>query len=65
MERLSIIKGNAFLIVYSVTSRQSLEDLTPIYLKLKEIKGEHISSVPIMLVGNKIDETQVFFLIFV
>lgn len=59
MQRLSILKGNAFVIVYSVTSRQSLEELASILLTLKEIKGEQITTVPIILVGNKIDKLQV------
>ncbi|KAI1727610.1 ras family domain-containing protein [Ditylenchus destructor] len=58
MQRLSISKGHAFVIVYSVTSRQSLEELGPIILTLKEVKGEQIVEVPIMLVGNKKDESQ-------
>lgn len=31
MQRLSISKGHAFILVYSITSRQSLEELKPIY----------------------------------
>lgn len=40
-------------------SKQSLEELGPIILMLKEVKGDAISDVPIMLVGNKKDEEQV------
>uniref|UniRef100_A0A1I8EKB5 Ras family protein n=1 Tax=Wuchereria bancrofti TaxID=6293 RepID=A0A1I8EKB5_WUCBA len=58
MQRLSISKGNAFVLVYSVTSKQSLEELGPILLMLKEVKDESITEVPIMLVGNKKDEDQ-------
>ncbi|VDM98983.1 unnamed protein product [Thelazia callipaeda] len=58
MQRLSISKGNAFVLVYSITSKQSLEELGPIILMMKEVKGESISEVPIMLVGNKKDEDQ-------
>ncbi len=37
---------------------QSLEELKPILLMLKEVKGEAIANgeVPIMLVGNKKDD---------
>uniref|UniRef100_A0A7E5A189 GTP-binding protein Di-Ras2 n=1 Tax=Panagrellus redivivus TaxID=6233 RepID=A0A7E5A189_PANRE len=56
MQRLSVSKGHAFVLVYSVTSRQSLEELGPILLMLKEVKGNEIADVPIVLVGNKKDE---------
>ncbi|XP_051855419.1 GTP-binding protein Di-Ras2-like [Antechinus flavipes] len=57
MQRLSISKGHAFILVYSVTSKQSLEDLLPIYEQIRQIKGD-VQKVPIMLVGNKTDEDQ-------
>ncbi|XP_063056103.1 GTP-binding protein Di-Ras1a [Engraulis encrasicolus] len=55
MQRLSISKGHAFILVYSITSKQSLEELKPIYQQVLAIKG-NVESIPIMLVGNKIDE---------
>ena len=55
MQRLSISKGHAFILVYSITSRQSLEELKPIYSEILEIKGD-VEHIPIMLVGNKCDE---------
>ena len=58
MQRLNIQKGHAFILVYSVTSRQSLEELKPIYKDIVEIKGvNNLSTVPMMLAGNKCDET--------
>uniref|UniRef100_A0A670IWS6 DIRAS family GTPase 2 n=1 Tax=Podarcis muralis TaxID=64176 RepID=A0A670IWS6_PODMU len=57
MQRLSISKGHAFMLVYSVTSRQSIEELQPIYEQICQIKGD-IQKVPIMLVGNKSDDSQ-------
>ncbi|XP_016414692.1 GTP-binding protein Di-Ras1-like [Sinocyclocheilus rhinocerous] len=57
MQRLSISKGHAFILVYSITSRQSLEELKPIYQQVLAIKG-NVENIPIMLVGNKNDETQ-------
>ncbi|XP_060627558.1 GTP-binding protein Di-Ras3 [Anolis sagrei] len=57
MQRLSISKGHAFMLVYSVTSRQSIEELQAIYDQICQIKGD-IQKVPIMLVGNKSDDTQ-------
>ncbi|XP_017513643.1 GTP-binding protein Di-Ras2 [Manis pentadactyla] len=56
MQRLSISKGHAFILVYSITSRQSLEELKPIYEQICEIKGD-VESIPMMLVGNKCDES--------
>ncbi|XP_071494377.1 GTP-binding protein Di-Ras2-like isoform X1 [Diadema antillarum] len=55
MQRLSISKGHAFILVYSITSRQSLEELKPIYDVIREIKGD-VDGIPIMLVGNKCDD---------
>ncbi|KAL8623786.1 GTP-binding protein Di-Ras2 [Nucella lapillus] len=55
MQRLSISKGHAFILVFSITSRQSMEELNPIYDEIMEIKGES-DAIPIMLVGNKCDE---------
>ncbi|XP_066145774.1 GTP-binding protein Di-Ras2 [Euwallacea fornicatus] len=57
MQRLSISKGHAFILVFSVCSRQSLEELKPIYEVIKEIKGPDLSHIPIMLTGNKCDES--------
>ncbi|NXH68590.1 DIRA2 protein, partial [Hydrobates tethys] len=57
MQCLSISKGHAFILVYSITSRQSLEELKPIYEQICQIKGD-VESIPIMLVGNKNDENQ-------
>lgn len=55
MQRLSISKGHAFILVYSITSRQSLDELKPIYDEIVEIKSD-LEHIPVMLVGNKCDE---------
>lgn len=55
MQRLSISKGHAFILVYSVASRQSLDDLKPIFQEILQIK-KSTDGIPIMLVGNKSDE---------
>lgn len=57
MQRLSISKGHAFILVYSITSRQSLQELSPIYEMIKEVKGD-LENIPIILVGNKCDENE-------
>jgi GTPase SAR1 family protein len=49
--------GHAFILVYSVTSRQSLEELKPIWEMILSIKGD-LKDVPIILVGNKCDENE-------
>lgn len=56
MQRLSITKGHAFILVYSVCSKQSLEELRAIWTLIKELKGQEIAQIPVMLVGNKCDE---------
>lgn len=58
MQRLNIQKGHAFMLVYSINSRQSLEELKPIYKEIVEVKGASSEQkvVPIILVGNKCDE---------
>ncbi|XP_014209465.1 GTP-binding protein Di-Ras2 [Copidosoma floridanum] len=58
MQRLSISKGHAFILVYSVSSRQSFEELRPIWEVIRELKGQDITQIPVMLVGNKCDESQ-------
>ncbi|CAH1114995.1 unnamed protein product [Psylliodes chrysocephalus] len=57
MQRLSISKGHAFILVFSVCSRQSLEELRPIFDVIRELKGPDLSQIPIMLTGNKCDES--------
>ncbi|VVC88456.1 GTP-binding protein Di-Ras2 [Leptidea sinapis] len=57
MQRLSISKGHAFILVYSVSSRQSLEELKPIWQTIKEIKSADLPNIPVMLAGNKCDES--------
>jgi DIRAS family GTP-binding Ras-like protein 2 len=55
MQRLNINKGHAFFLVYSIASKESLEELIPIYRQIIEVKaGEE--NIPILLVGNKCDD---------
>jgi len=56
MQRLSIQKGHAFILVYSITSKQSFEDLKPIYHQIREIKADQQNETPILLMGCKLDE---------
>lgn len=65
MQRLNIQKGHAFILVYSITSRQSLDELVPIYQDICKIKAaagaaqgiQQVLLPPIILVGNKCDES--------
>ena len=58
MQRLSIQKGHAFILVYSITSRQTFEELKPIYDQIQEIKADQSNETPILLMGCKLDEAE-------
>jgi small GTP-binding protein len=58
MQRLNIQKGHAFLLVYSITSKNSLEELRSIFNDVVSIKGANeLKNIPMLLVGSKCDET--------
>ncbi|CAF1584953.1 unnamed protein product, partial [Adineta steineri] len=56
MQRLSIQKGHAFMLLYSITSKPTLEELKPIYDQIREIKADQQCDTPILLMGCKSDE---------
>jgi hypothetical protein len=56
MQRLSIQKGHAFMLLYSITSKQTLEELKSIYSQIREIKADQQCDTPILLMGCKLDE---------
>ncbi|XP_058393029.1 GTP-binding protein Di-Ras3 [Diceros bicornis minor] len=58
LQRLAIARGHAFILVYSVTKKQTLEELKPFYELIREIKGNSFHKYPIVLVGNKCDESR-------
>ena len=61
MQRLNIQKGHAFILVYSITNRQSLEELKPIFRDIIDIKSASSDNkylnIPMILIGSKCDET--------
>ena len=50
-----IFSGHAFIMVFSISSRQSLEELKPVLELINEVKGS-LEGWPVLLVGNKCDE---------
>lgn len=54
MRRLSIATAHAFLIVYSVNSRESFELAKVFFDEIQEQRGD-FQETPIVLSGNKID----------
>lgn len=52
MQRLSISRAHAYVLVYSVTSRQSLEELGPIVRAMKEIKVRTLALIYCVLGKN-------------
>lgn len=53
MRDLYIKNGQGFLLVYSITNRQSLEDIEPMRDQILRLKGNE--NIPMILVGNKQD----------
>uniref|UniRef100_A0A8D2HXI0 Uncharacterized protein n=1 Tax=Urocitellus parryii TaxID=9999 RepID=A0A8D2HXI0_UROPR len=56
LKRMAIARGHAFILVYSVTRKETLEELKPFYELIREIKGSNLHKFPIVLVGNRNDE---------
>ena len=53
MRDLYIKNGQGFLLVYSITNHQTLQDLQPMRDQIVRLKGQ--TNVPLILVGNKRD----------
>lgn len=53
MRDLYIKNGQGFLLVYSITNRQTLQDVSPMRDQIVRLKGQE--NVPMILVGNKRD----------
>ncbi|TKC49948.1 hypothetical protein EI555_020371 [Monodon monoceros] len=50
-------KGHAFILVYSVTKKQTLEELKPLDELIRQLKGNSPQKCAIILVGKKCDES--------
>ena len=50
---LNIKNGEGFLLIYSIIDQQSFIDVQPLIDQIQRVKG--VSSVPMLLVGNKCD----------
>ena len=55
MRDLYIKNGQGFIIVYSLTSRQSFQDVKLIREQILRVKGGYANTVPIVLAANKCD----------
>jgi len=53
MRDLYIKNGQGFLLVYSITNKQTLQDVAPMRDQIVRLKGQE--NVPMILVGNKRD----------
>lgn len=54
MRRLSITTAHAFVLVYSVTSSESFEEVKRLWEQIKEVRGNY-EDLPCVIVGNKVD----------
>lgn len=54
MRRLSISTGHAFLLVYSITDRKSLDEVKQLWEQIKEQKPNY-KELPCVVAGNKVD----------
>lgn len=50
--------GHGFILVYSITSRPSFNSCKILHQRISRLKESRNSDIPIMLVGNKIDQTE-------
>lgn len=55
MRDLYMKTGEGFLLVFSLTDRQTFEEISTFYNQIQRVKGESFQFVPMILVGNKSD----------
>jgi len=51
----AIREGNGFLMVYSITSKLSFQDIDDIYARIDRIKEDEMSNISIVVAANKCD----------
>lgn len=55
MRRIAVSHGDAFLILYAVNDAHSFEIARQMYELVREIKGDSIHTIPLVIVANKCD----------
>ncbi|KYR02250.1 Ras GTPase [Tieghemostelium lacteum] len=55
MRDLYIRNANAFILVYSITSRVSFQEVENIKALITQVKDTPLSNIPVVLLGNKCD----------
>lgn len=58
MERLAIQKGQAFILVFSVTDKLSYDRLVSYYNHITSVKTNSMPQTPVIIVGNKCDASE-------
>ncbi|XP_077980701.1 dexamethasone-induced Ras-related protein 1-like [Glandiceps talaboti] len=56
MERLSLLTGDVFVLVYSIDNRASYEEAMRLRDQILQTKGSKRSSIPMVIAGNKCDK---------
>ncbi|XP_008263301.1 GTP-binding protein Di-Ras3 [Oryctolagus cuniculus] len=57
LKHFAILRGHAFVLVYSVAKKETLDELKPFYELIRRIKGNNLHKFPVVLVGNQNDQS--------
>ncbi|XP_004588818.1 GTP-binding protein Di-Ras3 [Ochotona princeps] len=57
LKHFAILRGHAFVLVYSVAKKETLDELKPFYDLIRRIKGSSLHKFPVVLVGNQSDQS--------
>ncbi|KAI5769613.1 DIRAS3 [Gulo gulo luscus] len=58
LQRLAVARGPAVILVYSATTKQTLEELKPFYKLIYKVKDNTLCKYPIVLVDSKCQESR-------